>query len=203
MSQAAVARAIGVTRSVICRIERGDADVSARIRARAACALGGDFKIAVYPGGAPLIHDAAHARIVEAVLAMPHPGWRATVESPVPGPGRQSTDIRFDRPGDIVLMEVETRIRAFEAIIREGMEKRAAVAANAVPGSRIHVVLVLPPTRHHRSLMTAHPGIVGTAFPASHDAVRHALADPDVPWPGDGILWVASPPGVARPSGVA
>jgi hypothetical protein len=146
--------------------------------------------MAIYPGGAPLIHDAAHARIVETVLAMRHPGWRATLESPVPGPGRRSTDIRLDRPGDIVLMEVETRIRAFEAIIRECMEKRAAVAASAAPGSRIHVLLVLPPTRHHRTLMSAHPGIVATAFPATHDSVRIALADPRVPWPGDGILWV-------------
>lgn len=51
VSQAAVARAIGVSRSVICRIEQGDPNVSVRIRARVVCALGGDFRIAVYPGG--------------------------------------------------------------------------------------------------------------------------------------------------------
>jgi DNA-binding XRE family transcriptional regulator len=35
VSQARVAGAIGVARSVICRMERGDEDVSIRIRARA------------------------------------------------------------------------------------------------------------------------------------------------------------------------
>lgn len=202
VSQAALARAIGVSRSVICRMEQGDPDVSARIRARAVSVLGGDFRIAVYPGGAPLIHDAAHARIVEAVLRRCDPSWHPTVESPVPGPGRRSTDIRLDRRGEIVLMEVETHVRAFEAIIREGAEKRAAVAEAATaaaaaggrvtsPAQRIHVVLVLPPSRHHRVLVNAHPGIVAAAFPASAAELSRALANRHVAWPGDGILWIA------------
>ena len=95
MSQSAVAQTIDVSRSVICRIEQGDPNVSSRIRARVAAALGAEFRIAVYPSNAPLIHDAAHARMVEAVLRRCHPTWRATVEAPVPGPGRRSTDIRF------------------------------------------------------------------------------------------------------------
>jgi transcriptional regulator with XRE-family HTH domain len=198
-SQAAVGRAIGVSRSVICRMEQGATDVSPQIRARVASLLGGDFRIAVYPGGTPLIHDAAHAAIVEAVLRQCHPTWRRTVESPVPGPGRRSTDIRLDRPGEIVLMEVETRVRALEAIIRECADKRVAVA-DVVAGhdvghraieAAIHIVLVLPPTRHHRALVRAHPAIVAAAFPADPIALARAIADPGQPWPGDGILWAS------------
>jgi transcriptional regulator with XRE-family HTH domain len=191
ISQAALARAIGVSRSVICRMEQGDPNVSARIRARAVSALGGDFRIAVYPGGAPLIHDAAHAGIVEAVLSLCDPTWRPTVESPVPGPGRRSTDLRLDRGHDVVLIEVETHVRALEAIIREGAEKRAAVAETAIAGLRIHVVLALPPSRHHRTLVRAHPGIIAVVFPADHEALARALTAPDVEWPGSGILWMA------------
>ena len=191
-SQSALARSIGVSRSVICRMEQGDPDVSARIRARAVGVLGGDFRISVYPGGAPLIHDAAHARLVEAVLNRCHPSWRPTVESPVPGPGRRSTDIRLDRRDEIVLMEVETHIRALEAIIREGAEKRVAVAQTAPASRRIQVVLVLPPTRHHRALVRAHPSIVTAAFPTPCGALARALADPDASWPGDGILWMSA-----------
>ena len=191
VSQAAVARAIGVARSVICRIEQGDPDVSSRIRARAAAALGADFRIAVYPDAAPLIHDAAHAKLVEAVLELRHPGWRATVESPVPGPGRRSSDIRLDHESDIVLMEVETSVRAFETVIRASTEKRAAVSTTVGSDRRIHVVLVLPPSRHHKALVAAHPRIVATAYPASSDALIRALADPSIERPGDGLLWVA------------
>lgn len=191
VSQAAVARAIGVARSVICRIEQGDPHVSPRIRARAASALGADLRVSIYAESAPLIHDAAHARTVEAVLAMCHPSWRVTLESPVPGPGRRSTDIRLDRDLDIVLLEVESRVRALEAIIREGAEKRAAVAASVGPEHRLHVVLVLPPTRHHKGLVAAHPRIVTAAFPAAEGTLLEAMTTSDAPWPGDGILWVA------------
>jgi len=195
VSQAAVSRAIGVTRSVICRIERGDPTVSPQIRARAASLLGSDFRLAIYPNATPLIHDAAHARMVEAVLNLRHRAWRAVVESPVPGPGRRSSDIRLDHGSTVVLIEVESRVHAFEAIIRECAEKRAAVAADAavLTGLQrgVHFVLALPPTRHHRALVTAHPEIVATVFPASHTALLRALSDPTIDWPGDGILWVA------------
>ena len=190
VSQAAVARAIGVTRSVICRMERGDPGVSPRIRARAASVLGADFRISIYPGAAPLIHDAAHARMVEAILALRSAAWRATVEAPVPGPGRRSTDIRLDNGAEIVLIEVESRVHAFEAIIRECAEKRAAVAAIEGPQRRVRVVLALPRTRHHKTLTTGHPEITATAFPASDAALSQALRDPTIDWPGDGILWV-------------
>jgi len=199
VSQAAVARAVGVARSVICRLEQGDPDVSPRIRARAAAVLGADFRIAIYAEAAPMIHDAAHAGIVEAVLAMRHPSWGVTLESPVPGPGRRSSDIRLDRGLDTILIEVESRVRALEAIIRECAEKRVAVAASMGPERRVHVVLVLPPTRHHKGLVAAHPRIVATAFPAGHDALSRALADSSARWPGDGMLWVA--PARRRSSG--
>ena len=199
VSQAALARSIGVSRSVICRMEWGDPDVCARIRARAVTALGGDFRIAVYPGGAPRIHDAGHARIIEAILGRRHPSWRPTVESPVPGPGRRSTDLRLDRGDDVVLIEVETHIRALEAIVREGAEKRAAVAESGPRSQRVHIVLVLPPTRHHKALVGAHPGIIAAAFPTDHDALARALAAPDTDWPGNGILWLSAPRPVSAP----
>lgn len=90
-------------------------------------------------------------------------------------------------------MEVETRIRTLEAVVREGQEKRAAVAA-ADPGRRVHVVLVLPPTRHHRALALMHPETIRAAFPVPSDEITRALRDETGPWPGDGILWVSAAP---------
>lgn len=192
VSQAAVARAIGVTRSVICRLEQGDPDVSARIRARAAAAVGAEFRMALYADRDPVIHDAAHARIVERLLELRNAAWRATVESPVPGGGRRSTDVRLDRGSDVVLVEVETRVQALEAIVRECADKRAAVRA-AEPDRRVHVLLVLPRTRHHRAIASAHPGIIRAAFPVPSERLLATLADPTEPWPGDGILWLDAP----------
>ena len=192
VSQAAVARAIGVDRATICRMEAGDPTVADRIRARAAAVLGADFRLGLYPDAAPLIHDAAHARLVEALLRLRHPSWRAKVEAPVPGTGRRSTDLRLDRGDATILFEVETHVHALEAIIREGEDKRSAVAAavaadrsaaNAAvaAGRRVHVILVLPPTRHHRTVAAAHPGTIKAAFPASTADIRRALTSADVP----------------------
>jgi len=194
VSQAAVARAIGVDRATICRMEAGDPTVADRIRARAAAVLGADFRLGLYPDAAPLIHDAAHARLVEALLRLRHPSWRAKVEAPVPGTGRRSTDLRLDRGDATILFEVETHVHALEAIIREGEDKRSAVAvaADAAAERRVHVILVLPPTRHHRTLVAAHPGTIKSAFPASTADIRRALTSADVPWPGDGLLWLGA-----------
>jgi hypothetical protein len=173
---------------VICRIEQGDATVSSRIRARAVATLGGDFRLGVYPSGTPLIHDAGHARIVEAILRRAHRSWGAAVEVPVPGPGRRSTDVQLARGSDVVLVEVETHVRALEAILREVGDKRVAVAAT-VGRRRVHVVLALPATRHHRAIVRAHPAITATAFPVPSQALERAIEGETGPWPGDGILW--------------
>jgi len=191
ISQAQTARAVGVARSVICRLEQGDPNASNRIRARVAAALGADFRIAIYPQGSPVIYDRAHARLVEAILRRTHPSWHAIVEAPIPGPGRRSSDLRLARGDDIVLIEVETRIRAFETILRELADKRSGVEAAMQP-ARVHVVLAIPPTRHHRALVGAHPRIVASAFPAPAADLAGALGSSFGPWPGDGILWLAT-----------
>lgn len=181
---------------MICRMEQGDPDVSTRIRARAAAAVGAECRMALYADRDPVIHDAAHAQIVERLLELRNAAWRATVEAPVPGGGRRSTDVRLDRGADVVLVEVETRVQALEAIVRECADKRAAVQA-AQPGRSVHVLLVLPRTRHHRAIASAHPGIIRAAFPIPPQRLLAAVTDPTERWPGDGILWL-DPPGRAK-----
>ena len=197
VSQAAVARSIGVARSVICRLEAGDNEVGIRIRARAASLLGATLKLAIYADGDPHIRDAAHARLVEALLALRHRRWQATVEAPVPGPGRRSTDVRLEHRADLVLCEVETRLRRLEEIVREVHDKRESVRTTAPAGTRVHAVLVLPPTRHHRALVHAHPETIRAALPVRSTELRAALQAPNGEWPGDGLLWLATrgPPG--------
>jgi transcriptional regulator with XRE-family HTH domain len=189
--QAEVARAIGVDRATICRLEAGGRGVSNEIRARAACVLGGDFRLGLYPAGSPLIHDAAHARLVEALVRLRHASWRAIPEAPVPG-GRRSTDLRLVRGAETVLFEVETHVQVLEAVIREGNSKRDKVAYDLGPERRVHSVLVLPPTRHHRGLARAHSETMQAAFPVRSVDLRRSLTTAGVPWPGDGLLWLGA-----------
>ncbi|MEO8461835.1 MAG: helix-turn-helix transcriptional regulator [Chloroflexota bacterium] len=194
VSQAAVARSIGVARSVICRLEAGDEDVGPRIRARACAVLGATYKMALYADAEPMIRDAAHARLVETLLRMRHPAWRATVEaavpSIVPGPARRSTDVRLEGARQIVLFEVETRVERWEELAREAHDKRAAVREAAAPDLDVHAVLVLPPTHQNRAIIRSLPATVHAAFPAAGSSLRDALTNRPGPWPGDGILWL-------------
>ena len=189
VSQAAVARFVGVSQSVIGDLERGDPTVGLEVRRRAAIVLGADLRVSVYPGATPLLHDAPHARIIERLLQRRHRRWGAEVESRVPGLARASTDVRLTAPGTIVLIEVETHIRRWEATVRRVFEKREHVRAAAGEGTSVFAVLCLPPTRHHRRLIAGLEATIRASFPVPSDELRRALED-GLDWPGDGNLWL-------------
>ena len=165
------------------------------MRFRVAAVLGADLRLTAYEASGALIRDSVQATIVEHLLRSRGSVWRASVEADVPGPGRRSVDLRLDGPSDTVLIEVETRVGSLEEIVRELHSKRRAFVESmgAESGRRIHVVLVMPFTRRHSTMVGAHPEIIRTAFPVPSSAVRRALTSPAQPWPGDGLLWVRRP----------
>lgn len=141
----------------------------------------------VYAGSGSLIRDAAQAGIIETILAKADARWPQTVEAAVPGPGSRSVDLRLTAPGAIVLIEVESRVGSLEEIVRELHSKREAVArADSGDSPPIHVVLGLPRTRHHESIVKTHPRTIAAAFPAGSTAIEAALRDVSLPWPGTG-----------------
>ncbi len=189
VSQRAVAIAIDVDRSVITRLEQGDSSVGPAIRARACAVLGADFRMQLYPERSAMIYDAAHARLVERVIAMAATDWKVEPEASLPG--RRSVDLCLWSALCVVLVEVESRIRRLEEIQRELHAKREAARVRFRSDRCVHVVLAVPPTHHHRALVRAHPALVAATFPVRATEIRHALAAPRQPFPGDGILWVA------------
>jgi transcriptional regulator with XRE-family HTH domain len=195
LSQAAVAREAGITRSVVTRLEAGDPGITLRTRFRIATVLGADLRVTAFAESGPLIRDAAQATIIEELLTGIDRRWGQTPEASVPGPGRRSVDLRLDGPDAIVLIEVESHLGSLEEIIRELHSKRQALAEAEPDRMRrlIHVVLCLPRTRHHLSILRAHPRIIAAAFPQSSAHIEAALADCSRPWPGDGLLLVAAP----------
>ncbi len=198
VSQSAVARLVGVSQSVISDLEHGDPTVRLEVRRRAAIVLGADLRIGVYPGATPLLHDTGHARIIERLLEIRHRRWRPDVEARVPGPGRASTDLRLSAANTVILIEVETHVRRWEATVRHCLEKRERVQAGLGDGVQVFIVLCLPPTRHHRALVAEFAEYVQASFPTPSDLIRRALED-GTDWPGDGILWMAGGPSPRRP----
>ena len=205
MSQADVAREIGVTRSVISKLELGFPGTTLRTRFRMATLLGADLHLNVYAGSAPLIRDLVQAPFIEQMLADADPRWGRTIEAAVPGPGRRSVDLRLDGPRAIVLIEVETRVGSLEEIIRELHSKREALEgarAPAAPANKpVHVVLGLPRTRHHAAIVRDLPRTIAAAFPAPSVELEAAIRDTSKPWPGDGLLWITRATGASRTNG--
>jgi transcriptional regulator with XRE-family HTH domain len=196
VSQAAVAAAAGVSRSVVSRLEEGNPEVALRTRFPGAAVLGADQRLAAYEGSPALIRDTVQAPIIERLLGERDPRRQAAVEAAVPGPGRRSIDLRLDSPGVCVLLEIESRVTSLEGIVRELHAKRQAILESweVAADQRVYCVLVLPLTRHHRALVRDHPETIRTAFPAPSDEIRRALEDASIPWPGDGILWIRREP---------
>ncbi len=198
ISQSAVAAAVGASRSAISRFAQGNPAISLRTRFRIAAVLGADLRMSAFEGSGALIRDAAQARMLERLLRSCDRRWRRTIEAAVPGPGRRSVDLRLDSAGVIVLIEVETRIGGLEEQVRELHSKRQALieagSATAGSGRPIKVVLALPATRRHRTIVRDHPHTIEAAFPASSTALLQALGDSGQAWPGDGILWISQAP---------
>lgn len=193
IAQADIARAIGVSRSVISAAERGDPGVGLRVRFRMAEVLGCRLRLPLYPDGTPRLHDQGHAAIIEYLLGIRHRRWQAELEARVPGPGQRSSDFRLQCERDIVLGEVEMVIRRWEEILRELHDKARAVAESVGSELRVHSLLVVPPTRRNRELLGGLEGSVAAAFPADEGAIYRALTGAHEPWPGDGILWLPPP----------
>jgi transcriptional regulator with XRE-family HTH domain len=198
VSQAAVARAIGVDRSVISRLESGDPSVGLAIRFVASELLGAELTLSAYTVDSPRIYDRAHARLVERLVRAAHEAWRVQPEAPVPGPGRRSVDLRLDGVDEIVLFEVESKLGRVEEIVRECQSKANDVAATA-GGRRVHVVLVLPPTRHNREVVAAARETLRHVFPHETPELLAALTGGG-PWPGSGILWLGVDDRTKRPA---
>jgi transcriptional regulator with XRE-family HTH domain len=190
VTKEAVARTAGVSRPLIWRIEHGDPGVALVARAVCAQAIGGTAKLSFFADATPLIYDAAHARIVERIVGAAGPGWTVRLEMPVPGPGSRSVDVRLDGQDAVVLIEVETHVRRWEEILRELAGKRMAFI-EAGESRAVHVVLAVPPTRHHRDLVQAMAASVAASLPVPSRAARQALTNGGK-WPGDGLLWIAA-----------
>ena len=198
ITQADVARVVGTSRSVVSAVEHGAPGVRLQTRFRVAETLGFRLRLPAYPDSTPRLYDRNHSLIIEHLLSIRHPRWLAAIEAPIPGPGHRSTDVRLEWGADIVLAEIETRLRRWEQIVREMHDKACAVAEVVGPDRRVHCLLVLPPSRQNRELIRGLGGSVAAAFPADEHAVRRALTGEAGSWPGHGLLWLGPPRGARR-----
>ena len=213
-----LARASEVSAAHLSEIEAGNARPSGEVLNRIAIALGLDLSIRLFPNTGPPLRDRNQARMLEALLRILHPSWKATLEVPVHRPARGVIDCVLDDDAgpDVVTVEAESDIRRLEQQLRWAAEKADSLPSSTLwpfvtadPGRRPHIgrLLLLRSTNASRSIARDFRGLLAAAYPADSREIRLALTTPDAAWPGNGMLWVSIRGGTAhvldrRPSGV-
>jgi transcriptional regulator with XRE-family HTH domain len=199
LSMAAIAKAAGVHRSHVSRIEVGQRGPSLSTLVAIATVLGADLSVRLYPTTGPQIRDRIQAAMVESMLSGLDPRWIASPEVPVYRPSRGVIDLVLSgrREPVVIAAEFHSELRRLEQQVRWHREKEGSlasadlwrhVAADQPPStSRL---LVLRSTRTLRELAQAYEQTLRSVYPARcRDAVL-ALAGPGTRWPGPAIVWM-------------
>jgi transcriptional regulator with XRE-family HTH domain len=176
LSQASVAAATGVSRSLIGRIERDElgapdlGDIGA-----IAGALGLRLRIGIYPDGQP-IADGVQLRLLAHLGQQLHPGLRWRMEVPLPISGDlRAWDAVVSSDDDRAGIEGISRLGAVDATVRRALHKQRDDA-------RIRsVVLVVADTVRNRDAIAAAGNLLRDSFPLDSAAVMRDLRRGRVP----------------------
>jgi len=181
LSQSTVARAAGLSRAEVSRIERGCAPWLNILDASELCAVVGlDLWLRTYVGGDPL-RDAAHVALLRRFLDQLGPGIRARTEVPLDRPRdpRAWDAVLADR-SERVGVEAETRLSDAQAIERR-------VALKRRDGGIARVVIVIADTRANRSTLHAVRTLWRADYPLDSDDVLGHLKAGRLP-PAGGVV---------------
>lgn len=170
VSQSAVSRTVGISRSAYARLERGEtAEIGLVRAAMITAALGGELSVKVYPAGPP-VRDAAHLALLAGFEARLGGRWRVTHEAPVgPSGDARAWDRRLDGAVSIGV-EAEVALHDIQALERRMQLKKHDSGVT-------RMLLVVRGTRRNReSLRELLPSLRGT-FPLGSREILRALAD--------------------------
>ena len=202
ISLRALAAASGLSPGYLTKIVSGRTHPTLETYAKLALPLGADLSTRLYPNTGPLIRDRHQGRILEALLRMRHPRWRATTEVGVRQPARGSIDIVFheERERRIVAVEIESDIRRIEQEVRWAKMKSDSLPSWEgwpIEGAEVSRLLVVRQTRMTRHTAIEFARQLAMAYPA-HPADAIDSLTGTTPWPGAAMVWARIEPGRVR-----
>jgi transcriptional regulator with XRE-family HTH domain len=199
LSIAEVARAAGIDRGYLSRIETGVRAASIRVLTAIATVLGADLSMKLYPTTGPRIRDRLSAPMGEVLVRALHSRWVADPEVLVQRPARGVIDyVLSDRlRATVVASEIQSEIRRLEQQVRWHRQKEESLPSadlwrllagdQEMSTSRL---LILRSTRTTRELANTFEATLRAAYPARASDIVRALTTADAPWPGAGIVWM-------------
>ncbi|HET7026615.1 MAG TPA: helix-turn-helix transcriptional regulator [Candidatus Limnocylindrales bacterium] len=204
ISHAALAHAAGISPPFLARILAGTTRPSIETYARLSTALGADLGTRFYPNTGPAIHDRLSVPVLEGLLDLLHPRWRAHTEVRVRRPGRGWIDVVLEerREGLFVAGEIQSTLNRVEQLIRWSGEKAESlpsweawpVEGTALAASRL---LIVRWTRATRDAARAAERQLRVAYPAHPEDALGSLTG-TLPWPGPALLWARVDAGSVR-----
>jgi transcriptional regulator with XRE-family HTH domain len=183
LSQLAAAELAGWTQSEISRFERDRFTGVALPRlCQLAAVLGFDVSVRLHPAG-DAVRDKGHQAAVGRLLEHVSPVYRRAREVAFPNPGdRRSWDLLLRLDRQLIGLEVETRIRDIQALVRRIRERER-------DGGVHEIVLVLSDTAHNRLLVGQLREALGQRYTSSPRQILSALRA-GRPVPGSGVVLV-------------
>lgn len=191
ISQATLARAVGIDAGHLSRIEHGRAHGSLEVLGRIAAGLGAEVGVRLFPAAGPRLRDRFQAPMIEALIRRLHSRWIASPELPVPR-ARGFIDLAIGlRGGSMgVACEGHSELRAIDVIVRRLREKALALADIGTVGPEVSTLLLVRSTEQTRNVVRLYAATLSAAFPARSEDAIAALTSPDRPWPGPALVWV-------------
>jgi transcriptional regulator with XRE-family HTH domain len=191
VTQAELAKAVGIDQAHICRIEAGLAAPSLATLVSMSACLGNEVGVRLFPAPGPRLVDRFQAPMVETVIRRLDPRWHPAPEVVVPA-ARGVIDLVLSlADGTLhIACECHSELRRLELVIRRSNEKALGLEASKAVHGTTSRLLVLRSTERTRAIARVYEATLAAAFPArTADAVA-ALITPDRPWPGPAVVWV-------------
>ena len=190
---------VGVSQTEISYLERGYGSRSAiETWVAIGIALGRPIAIGFGRDVVQPLSDAGHLAAQELVVRLAAgAGWRTAFEAPIdPTAPGLTTDLRFDRAGATVLVEIWNRVDDLGAATRSSDRKLAAVQRGR-PNALC--VWLLVETAANRRIVRRYPALLRARFPGSSAGWVRALTTDAPPPSRPGIAWIDVRSGRLRP----
>jgi transcriptional regulator with XRE-family HTH domain len=181
LSQRTIAGAIGWNQQHYSRFEAGRVtNAPLRVFVIGASLLGLDVSVSFHPVG-PALRDKGHEAVIERFLKLLNPAWRVVRELPFPTPGDpRFWDLTLRIGAQLVGIEVETRIRDVQALVRRMRERGRDGGADVI-------VIVLSDSAHNRELVDQFREALGQEFAIAPRDLLAALRA-GTALPGSGVV---------------
>jgi len=181
LSQRALAHHLGVSQAEVSRLEQFEFPAVSLVRlSEIAAVLGRELSVSLHRTG-DAVRDSGQQAAVARVLDRLGPAYSASREVLLPHVGdKRSWDILLRLDALLVGVEVETRIRDVQALVRRIRERER-------DGGVDEVLLVVSDTAHNRALVGQLRATLGPRFATSPGLILAALRK-GRPVPGSGVL---------------